>query len=163
MLHVTGFLPYFWIAAPKDFVNADCVPLQDYLNVSLAALSIGDYLQKSAFDIFLQTTLFSGARPVHSISVSNKRSLWGYKGDSVSPFLKITVSDLKSYPKVRGAFERGDVNFRSLFDGSAMMTFESNIAYTLRFMIDHRVSAGVQERPKLRALSLFQDHGRELD
>jgi hypothetical protein len=79
-------------------------------------------------------------RPIHSISVANKRSLWGYKGDSVSPFLKITVAELKSYPKVRGAFERGDVTFRSLFDGSAMMTFESNIAYTLRFMIDHKVS-----------------------
>lgn len=79
-------------------------------------------------------------RPVHSITVANKRSLWGYKGDSVSPFIKITVGDLKSYPKVRGAFERGEINFRTLFDGSSLMTFESNIAYTLRFMIDHGVS-----------------------
>ncbi|KAM0793205.1 DNA-directed DNA polymerase delta [Microbotryomycetes sp. NB124-2] len=117
MLHVTGFLPYFWIAAPKDFTNNDCKPLMDHLN----------------------QTVFSGARPVHSIQVANKRSLWGYKGDSVSPFLKITVSDLKNYPKVRGAFERGDVTFRTLFDGSATMTFESNIAYTLRFMIDHSI------------------------
>ncbi|KAK4058069.1 DNA-directed DNA polymerase delta [Microbotryomycetes sp. JL221] len=117
MLHVTGFLPYFWVAAPKDFNNKDCQPLMDYLN----------------------NTLFSGLRPVHSISVANKRSLWGYKGDSVVPFLKITMNDLKHYPKVRNAFERGDVNFRSLFDGSATMTFESNIAYSLRFMIDHQI------------------------
>ncbi|KAK4054869.1 DNA-directed DNA polymerase delta [Microbotryomycetes sp. JL201] len=117
MLHVTGFLPYFWIAAPKDFTNNDCKPLMDHLN----------------------QTVFSGARPVHSIQVANKRSLWGYKGDSVSPFLKITVNDLKNYPKVRGAFERGEVSFRTLFDGSATMTFESNIAYTLRFMIDHAI------------------------
>lgn len=33
------------------------------------------------------------------------------------------------------AFERGEVNFRDLFD-EAKLTFESNIAYTLRFMID---------------------------
>lgn len=86
-----------------------------------------------------QATLFSGTRPVHSITVANKRSLWGYKGDSVSPFIKITVADVKAYPKVRGAFERGELQFRSLFEGQALLTFESNIAYTLRFMIDHHV------------------------
>jgi len=71
--------------------------------------------------------------------MANKRSLWGYKGDSVSPFIKITISDTKSYPKVRNAFERGEVNFKDYFDGVSLMTFESNIAYTLRFMIDHHV------------------------
>lgn len=40
---------------------------------------------------------------------------------------------------MRGAFERGEISFRALFDGSSLMTFESNIAYTLRFMIDHHV------------------------
>jgi hypothetical protein len=40
---------------------------------------------------------------------------------------------------VRNAFERGEVNYKEYLDGSALMTFESNIAYTLRFMIDHHV------------------------
>lgn len=47
---------------------------------------------------------------------------------------------MKSYPKVRGAFERGEILFRTLFENAAVITFESNIAYTLRFMIDHEVS-----------------------
>lgn len=34
LLHISGFLPYFWVAAPKDFTNADCQPLMEYLNVS---------------------------------------------------------------------------------------------------------------------------------
>lgn len=76
---------------------------------------------------------------MQSIQVFNRRSLWGYKGDAVSPFLKITVNELKAYPKVRGAFEKGDVVWRSMFDGSTVLTFESNIAYPLRFMIDHHV------------------------
>jgi DNA polymerase delta subunit 1 len=78
-------------------------------------------------------------RPIHGIEIINKRSLWGYKGDAVSPFIKLTIGDVKSYPKVRGAFERGEVIFRQFFDGAASMTFESNIAYTMRFMIDHQV------------------------
>ncbi|BGP44897.1 DNA-directed DNA polymerase delta [Rhodotorula kratochvilovae] len=117
LLHVKGFLPYFWVAAPKGFTNSDCVPFLEHLN----------------------TSYFNGTRPVRSISLANKRSLWGYKGEAVSPFIKITVVDTKSYPKVRNGFERGEVTYRDFFDGSALMTFESNIAYTLRFMIDHHI------------------------
>ncbi|SGY32734.1 BQ5605_C002g01405 [Microbotryum silenes-dioicae] len=117
LLHITGFMPYFWIAAPKGFVNDHCVSLMGHLN----AMIPGD------------------ANPVHSIKVAHKRSLWGYKGDGTVPFIKITISDLRAYPKVRGAFERGEVNFRELFTGEAVMTYESNIAYTLRFMIDHGI------------------------
>ncbi|SGY80136.1 BQ5605_C008g05309 [Microbotryum silenes-dioicae] len=117
LLHITGFMPYFWIAAPKGFVNDLCAPLMGHLN----AMIPGDL------------------NPVHSIKVAHKRSLWGYKGDGTVPFIKITISDLRAYPKVRGAFERGEVNFQELFTAEAVMTYESNIAYTLRFMIDHGV------------------------
>lgn len=37
------------------------------------------------------------------------------------------------------AFERGQINFNELFPPE-IMTYESNIAYTLRFMIDTKVS-----------------------
>lgn len=37
------------------------------------------------------------------------------------------------------AFERGQVNFKDLFPDE-IVTYESNIAYTLRFMIDTKVS-----------------------
>lgn len=74
-----------------------------------------------------------------SVKVHKAVSLWGYKGDDQTPFLKITIPELKVYPKVRGAFERGEVIFKGFFDGSTVMTFESNIAYTLRFMIDKQI------------------------
>ncbi|KAJ8296854.1 DNA polymerase delta catalytic subunit [Rhodotorula toruloides] len=117
LLHVKGFLPYFWVSAPRGFTNSDCLPFMEHLNAAH----------------------FNGIRPVKAVSLANKRSLWGYKGDAVSPFIKITVMDTKQYPKVRNAFERGEVQYKDFFDGTALMTYESNIAYTLRFMIDHHI------------------------
>ena len=87
-----------------------------------------------------------------------KRSLWGYLGDDWVSFLKIYTNIPRSVPTVRDEcnfqslppaftniclgyariFERGECNFMDLF-GSSISTFESNIVYTLRFMIDAKV------------------------
>jgi DNA polymerase delta subunit 1 len=96
-------------------------------------------------------------------------SLWGYKGDTLSPFIKITCTDQKAIPRVKDefypplrlkspsnkltlapgcwgfgggylrAFERGQVDFPGFSDKPDVMTYESNIAYTLRFMVDTKV------------------------
>ncbi|KAI9631484.1 hypothetical protein KEM48_014308 [Puccinia striiformis f. sp. tritici PST-130] len=116
LVHIQDFLPYFWVPAPKGFQNADCRDLLTTLN---SALSLG-------------------VKPVHSLSVANKTSLWGYTGDSQSPFLQVVLTDFKHLSRVKNAFERGEVNFREMF--TACTTFESNIAYTLRFMIDKKVT-----------------------
>ncbi|KAA1076934.1 DNA-directed DNA polymerase delta [Puccinia graminis f. sp. tritici] len=116
LVHIQDFLPYFWVPAPKGFQNTDCRELLTTLN---SALSLG-------------------VKPVHSLSVAYKTSLWGYTGDTQSPFLKIVLTDFKHLGRVKNAFERGEVNFREMF--TACTTFESNIAYTLRFMIDKKVT-----------------------
>ncbi|KAI0084485.1 DNA polymerase family B-domain-containing protein [Irpex rosettiformis] len=115
LMHVKGFLPYFYVATPRGFMSDDCGPLKDYLN-----------------------RLDSGGI-VRAVETQEKRSLWGYKGDDWIPFLKITVADQRSLPKIRGIFERGECRFNDLFKTDGVATFESNIAYTLRFMIDTKV------------------------
>jgi len=42
------------------------------------------------------------------------------------------------------AFERGQIDFNGLFPPE-IMTYESNIAYTMRFMIDTKVSCLIPE------------------
>ena len=86
-----------------------------------------------------------------------KRNLWGYRGDDSPPFLKITISEARHLTKVRDKyscnkmflvlifryyarlFEGGECSFNDLFSDRTP-TFESNVAYPLRFMIDTKVS-----------------------
>ncbi|KDQ61581.1 hypothetical protein JAAARDRAFT_31037 [Jaapia argillacea MUCL 33604] len=112
LAHVTDFLPYFYIAAPRGFGNDDVEPFLNHLD--------------------------NQVNGVKKIEMMKKRSLWGYRGDDWVLFLKITVVDPKTLPKVRGIFERGECNFRDLFPG-VVATYESNIVFTLRYMIDTKV------------------------
>jgi hypothetical protein len=38
------------------------------------------------------------------------------------------------------AFERGQIDFQGFSETAEIMTYESNIAYTMRFMVDTKVS-----------------------
>ncbi|KAH9946498.1 hypothetical protein B0H21DRAFT_743121 [Amylocystis lapponica] len=114
LAYITDFLPYFYIACPRGFSESDTFAFQEYLNNQVNA----------------------GA--VRHVELTKNRSLWSYKGDDWVAFIKITVSDQRSLPKIR---DEGECHFRDLFkvNGDAVATFESNIGYTLRFMIDTRV------------------------
>ncbi|ODN96338.1 hypothetical protein I350_08365 [Cryptococcus amylolentus CBS 6273] len=110
LANVHGFRPYFYVPAPSGFLNKDLQPLQDKLNSS-----IGNF-----------------GPCVTNCAIFNRRSLWAYRGDETVPFIKITLNDPKSLPK------RGQVDFNGLFD-TEVLTYESNIAYTMRFMIDTKI------------------------
>ncbi|CAD6575074.1 MAG: DNA-directed DNA polymerase delta, partial [Tremellales sp. Tagirdzhanova-0007] len=116
LAHVHGFKPYFYIAAPSGFLNKDLESLKDVIN----------------------STVTASTPPVTNCVIFNRKSLWGYRGDDLVPFIKITCSDPKNLPKVKGAFERGQVEFNGLFPPE-IVTYESNIAYTMRFMIDTKI------------------------
>ncbi|KAI0705145.1 ribonuclease H-like domain-containing protein [Cytidiella melzeri] len=114
LMHVTGFLPYFYVAAPRGFMDEDCASLKNYLNMMRSGSS------------------------VRTVRLQQKR-MWGYRGDDLVPFIKITVADQRSLLELRDFFERGRCRFKNLFKAVGVATFESNIAYTLRFMIDTNV------------------------
>jgi len=67
-----------------------------------------------------------------------KENLWGYNGNQKTPFLKIVLHDPKMLARARVVFEQGEVQFLDMFQGPTL-TFESNIQFLLRFMIDTKV------------------------
>ena len=67
-----------------------------------------------------------------------RETLWGYNGKQKTPFLKIVLHDPKMVPSARSIFEKGELQFLDMFHGPTL-TFESNIQFLLRFMIDTNV------------------------
>lgn len=49
----------------------------------------------------IQQNIVGAGECVRSAELIKKRSLWGYRGDDWVIFIKLTISDPKSLPKVR--------------------------------------------------------------
>ncbi|KAI0031276.1 DNA polymerase family B-domain-containing protein [Vararia minispora EC-137] len=124
MARVIGFLPYFYVPVPRGFENSDIHPFKIHLNASLIS-SHHESLANSS-----SQSLAGGT--VVDVQFVHKRTLWGYRGDDSVLFLKIILTEPKILPR------KGECSFRDLFPGITP-TFESNIPYILRFMIDTKV------------------------
>ncbi|KAJ3374817.1 DNA-directed DNA polymerase delta [Allomyces arbusculus] len=117
--HVHGFFPYIYIPAPQNFTDQHIPMLVDTLNRILRQ-------EKKDVDT-----------PVLAIESTQKESLMNFHGNRKSTFLKITLAHPKLVPPLRRQFETSQVRL----DGAAHFTFatltyEANIAYLLRYMID---------------------------
>lgn len=69
-----------------------------------------------------------------------KQSIYGYRGDGFAQFVKVTCNDPKDISKARNKVETGVMVAGLDKPCTADTTFESNLAYLLRFMIDCKVS-----------------------
>ncbi|KAK9468645.1 DNA polymerase family B-domain-containing protein [Lipomyces arxii] len=113
MCSVTGFYHYFYVPAPMGFGRDHLKSLENYFDRS-----------------------FPGS--VESLDLVLRRSIWGYSGDSMSPFIKIVVQDPKHISRIRGAFERAEISFEGMFP-MQIQTFD-NIPYILRALVDCKMS-----------------------
>ncbi|KAI1391491.1 DNA polymerase family B-domain-containing protein [Hypoxylon trugodes] len=118
LVHVTDFKHYLYVAAPVSFTPQDCEP----------------------FKAYLETQMAQHQPVIYSCQVVLRENIYGFQGNTQSPYIKITVTDPKFIPRVRSAFEQNEVNWKSMWKGveGGIMTFD-NFPYVLRFMVDCKI------------------------
>lgn len=76
-------------------------------------------------------------RSIQSVQLVMRENLFGFQGNTKSPYIKITLTDPKNINKLRSSIESGQMNYKQMWKGidGGILTFDS-IQYVLRFMID---------------------------
>nr|BAJ78744.1 DNA polymerase delta catalytic subunit [Aposthonia japonica] len=121
--HIHGFSPYFHVLAPDDFTNSHCQPFKDALNRSILAdmRSNRDGVQEA----------------VLAVELVKKQNIFGYRGDALSNFLKITVTLPTLIAPGKRLLEK-EVMLPA-FSSHTFQAFETNIDFDIRFMVDTQI------------------------
>ncbi|EGG13498.1 DNA polymerase delta catalytic subunit [Cavenderia fasciculata] len=122
---VHGFLPYFFIACPPGFTVRDCKEFRETLDEVM----------------FRYTTNNNVENIILGIEIVKKKSILGYNPNPLSDFIKITLAMPRYVTKCRDILENGmrygyNVPTQEI---RVYQTFESNIPFALRFLIDKKV------------------------
>jgi len=126
-VHVHGFQPYFYASLPPGLSPDDLESFRKALNDRTGDATSG-----------------RGKQPVYitRVEVVKKQSLWGYQRESSRPFLKITCALPNNVTTARGVLEKG-LYVPNLAGGPySLPTFESNVLFVLRFMVDCHITGG---------------------
>ncbi|XP_071696476.1 DNA polymerase delta catalytic subunit [Rutidosis leptorrhynchoides] len=122
--HVHGFEPYFYISCPPGMGPDDISRFHQTLEGRMREASRSIKVPKS----------------IIRIELVQKKSIMYYQQLSSQPFLKIVVALPSMVATCRGILDKG-----IQIDGFGMksfMTYESNVLFVLRFMIDCNISGG---------------------
>lgn len=120
LCHIHGFVPYFYVPAPPGFQQRHCSIFQDCLDKAV----LGD--MRSNKDNVSQAVL--------AVDCEMKESIYGYHENRKIPFLRITMALPKLIAPAKRILETG---FRCAeFPERGYSTYESNIDYEVRFMVD---------------------------
>ncbi|RHY53570.1 hypothetical protein DYB34_005776 [Aphanomyces astaci] len=119
MAHIHGFVPYFYASCPDGLKTSDCNTVREALDAAVKKNS-------------------SDAPAVQLVEiVEDKMSLYGYQFDKKVRLIKVYLSLPNFVPKLRTALESG-ITIPG-FGTRSYQTYESNVPYILRFMIDQEI------------------------
>ncbi|KAG5529015.1 hypothetical protein RHGRI_029623 [Rhododendron griersonianum] len=122
--NVHGFEPYFYISCPPGMGPDDISNFHQILEGRMREMNRNNRVPKL----------------VRRIEMVQKRSIMYYQQQGSHPFLKLVVALPTMVASCRGILDRG-----IHIDGLGMksfMTFESNVLFALRFMIDCNIVGG---------------------
>ncbi|GKV21576.1 hypothetical protein SLEP1_g31546 [Rubroshorea leprosula] len=122
--HVHGFEPYFYISCPPGMGPDDISRFHQSLEGRMREANRNSRVPKF----------------VRRVELVQKRSIMYYQQQKSQPFLKIVVALPTMVASCRGILDRG-----MHVDGLGMksfMTYESNVLFALRFMIDYNIVGG---------------------
>ncbi|KAI8535591.1 hypothetical protein RHMOL_Rhmol10G0186100 [Rhododendron molle] len=122
--NVHGFEPYFYISCPPGMGPDDISNFHQILEGRMREMNRNNKVPKL----------------VRRIEMVQKRSIMYYQQQGSHPFLKLVVALPTMVASCRGILDRG-----IHIDGLGMksfMTFESNVLFALRFMIDCNIVGG---------------------
>jgi DNA polymerase delta subunit 1 len=123
LVHAHGFVPYLYVKAPSGFNITHCENFKKHCNRMLEGVT-------------------KGIDPIVNIEIQQKNSIQDYQFGRFVDFLKIVVQQPSFVPKVRQLFEKG-VSWPvlpALESTRTFSTYESNVPFELRFMIDNDYS-----------------------
>lgn len=121
MATVYGFLPYFYVPAPKGFNES---LKNSYIKALDSNVKSGMGFKKA-----------NAGPAVLDLEMVQKSNIYGYHGSSKALFLKIFVRLPSFIAACKRVLKEGIV-VPGLGNVSCQNSFESNIPFTLRFMID---------------------------
>ncbi|KAI8471465.1 MAG: DNA polymerase delta subunit one [Monoraphidium minutum] len=125
---VHGFEPYFFCECPPHWVP-------EHYEELLAALRRHPRLLEGRGKGSL------GVPPVTSVEPVQRADLWTFQGGRQKTYLKITVAMPNLVPAAKGALEDGSIRVGGDM-GLRVQTFEANVIYALRFMVDTGMGGG---------------------
>ncbi|XP_021899855.1 LOW QUALITY PROTEIN: DNA polymerase delta catalytic subunit [Carica papaya] len=122
--HVHGFEPYFYIACPPGMGSDDISRFHHILEGRMKEANRNSKVPKF----------------VRRIELVQKRSIMYYQQQKSQLFLKIVVALPTMVTSCRGILDRG-IQIDG-FGTKSFMTYESNVLFALRFMIDCNIVGG---------------------
>ncbi|KAG0494350.1 hypothetical protein HPP92_005344 [Vanilla planifolia] len=122
--HVHGFEPYFYISCPAGMGPDD---------ISVFHKALEDRMRES-------NRSSNVLRFVKRVEMVQKKSIMYYQQHMSQPFLKIVVALPTMVASCRGILERG-IQLEGL-GSKSFLTYESNVLFALRFMIDCEIVGG---------------------
>eukprot|EP01127_Copromyxa_protea_P018831 TRINITY_DN6007_c0_g1_i1.p1 TRINITY_DN6007_c0_g1~~TRINITY_DN6007_c0_g1_i1.p1 ORF type:complete len:1070 (-),score=207.54 TRINITY_DN6007_c0_g1_i1:89-3298(-) len=133
MVHIHGVLPYIYVPVPVKHVDQSlsahdlCTNFREALNAKM--------------EMKQRCTSEKVNNYVLAVEIEEKASIMNYRGDEKASFFKITFAIPGHVPTARTILEDG-LAVRGVNCVVSYYTFESNIAFVLRFMIDWDIGGG---------------------